>query len=1145
MTSCFDILHAISARSGLDRTAGHPLYSYRVTPQELDLLRDELIAIFNSRGSLRMAEECGAFCLFGAEWFRRNYRSGPWSWDVIFDALDLSGSRRPNTQVTTAEYGKRGLKYWNVRLLSTQLMNLYLRTVVCQGGFPINTLSNDGTGLSRLLKACLRDHERFPTEPMDEVLSRYIHFVPPTLQIGEVRKLAGDLIQAIARLRKQSDDALTRGLTRAAFLDQTAKGWEVELPLRVEEPEEKEILLSLLDAAKAEPFSRHALSVSTALLCDNKEAVIVRTLRCPSSLTEEEFRLVCKIEATKEILPRMTGYLQAGDQRTPVVSISRSNDGSGFRLTKYAVTTLSGSQAFFETALILAVGGEEIQRVPLPGGEALPESPWIFTADDLHQLIGVGSAKPRDNSVWIALPPICDVQQSTDSELKELDVSVAGRKVVELTGEVRIVCDDVQYRVSTKSDSNRDCLFELRGRSKRLGTGGSQVWCGHPSVWQIPLNENEVPSEVPREQLQWKPGTGGSWSGNFSKCLGFVQIRVLQEGDTRYLAKAIVMPPNIELQVVPGSKPGTGVLRISGLGTCKLAVERDERIQTSATRKDGVVLLEVNVVGERPGLITVRISFENDNSCDVSIVCPTTAFSLINVLGQPVDYPNGIPVDNLDGLTVQVIYPEQRIPLLYWPEGSLLIDRLRETNIPGVFEYPLSYITGYATELLACSDEPDGKVKFGIGTNVAFAPRFALSVGRYSHALDRPIPVAQVDGDEETTEICIKGLAATSSKLCEDCSLNIVPLGSPNDQMPADSITLKEVGRWIIRHSDYPAGYYLVIAKDSRGNSYRPLRIVVKASELKGNTDDVDDSRPAFWSVMNTHEKSRRLEAWDVYFKSMADNPAHPDWAQLDDFVNSSETLPVTTFEAVAAITRNHLAAARYGIIYPYRERLWRRFEQLPFLWSAIPIHAWLVTAARCWTFAHSRMTENGIDTEQVDILLGQVRDRFVEEAPNRSPHMASVILAMFASNRFGIPFSERLHMLDRRFTLDIRTREHTRLISHHDRFDTRSTWPNFPIECTQDAKDHLRSAGLMFETSKEEGFKNQWGVLNGPGIAAVKAVYGDGLHSKEITEYKRLRALDPEWYDIANAVAMKILLERRCNSDRNYLSDIMESLSK
>jgi hypothetical protein len=296
---------------------------------------------------------------------------------------------------------------------------------------------------------------------------------------------------------------------------------------------------------------------------------------------------------------------------------------------------------------------------------------------------------------------------------------------------------------------------------------------------------------------------------------------------------------------------------------------------------------------------------------------------------------------------------------------------------------------------------------------------------------------------------------------------------------------------------------------------------------------------------MNTYDKSTRLKAWDEYFKSVADNPAHPDWAQLDDFVNSSETLPVTTFEAVAAITRNHLAAARYGILYPHRERLWRRFEQLPFLWSAIPIQAWLATAARCWAFAHSRMTENGMDTEQVYLLLGQARERFVKEAPNRSPHMASVILAMWASGRFEIPFSESLQQLFGRFTLDIRTREHTRLISHHDRFDTRSTWPSFRIDCTQDERDHLRTAGLIFETSKEESFKNQWAVLNGPGIAAVKAVHGDGLHSKDITEYKRLRALDPDWYDIANAVAMSILLDRRCKSEPNYLMEIMESLSK
>ena len=1012
MPSCSEVLEQVISRSGLNRNDGHPLYSYRVMPKELELLQAELRSIFDSQGSLRLVEDCGAFCLFGAEWFRRNYQSGPWSWDVILDAVGLSGNRRPNTQITIADYVRRGLKYWNVRLLSTQLMNLYLRTVVCQGGFPINTLRNDGAGLSRMLKACLRDHERFPTEPMDEILSRYIQLVPPTLQIGEVRRLAADLVQAIARLRKQSDEAQSRGLTRDLYLDQTNPGWEIELPLRVDEPEAKKLLLQLLDAAKSEPFSRHAVSVATSMLCDSTEAAIVRTLRCPSSLSEEDFRRVCKIDATRELLPRMTGYLQAGEQRIPAISVSRSNDGTSFRLTKYADTTVSGSQAFFDTSLILAVGGEELFRVSLPGGEALPESPWIFTADESHQLIAVGSARPRDGKVWIALPPICELLKAHGVELRELDVVVAGRKVVELSGEVRIVCDDVQYKVTTKSDSSRDCLFELRGKSKRLGTGGSLVWCGPPTVWQIPLNEDDVPSEVPREQLQWKPASGGVWSSNLGQCLGQVQIRVVHNGDTRYLAKAIVMPPNIELQVVPGANQGTGVLRVRGLGRVRLLIEHDARIQTSHTSIGGVEVIEVKVGQSRPGLICARINFENGNTCEVAMVCPTTCFSILNVLGQPVDYPNGIPTESLDGLTVQVIQPEHRVPLIYWPQGNLLIDRLRETNVTGVFEFPLSYLTNYASELLACSDDPDGIVNFGIGTNVNFVPRYTLSVGRYSHALDRAKQPTHKNGDEETIEIFMKGLATETLATKGDCHITIVPLGSPNDQMPADTITSTAPGKWIVNHNSYPLGYYLIIAADTRGHSYRPLRFAVKPSASKIAATDDGVLRPAFWPVMNIPNKIARLKAWDDYFTAIATDPAHPDWAQLDDFVNSSETLPVTTFEAVAAITRNHLAAARYGILFPHRERLWRRFEQLPFLWSAIPIQAWLVTAVRCWAFVEGRLRENGMDAAQIQAYLAQARDKFIKEAPNRSAHMAGVILAMFASDRFGIPFTESLHQL-------------------------------------------------------------------------------------------------------------------------------------
>jgi hypothetical protein len=356
--------------------------------------------------------------------------------------------------------------------------------------------------------------------------------------------------------------------------------------------------------------------------------------------------------------------------------------------------------------------------------------------------------------------------------------------------------------------------------------------------------------------------------------------------------------------------------------------------------------------------------------------------------------------------------------------------------------------------------------------------------------------------------------------------------------MPSDSVISKGQGIWVVQHGHYPPGYYLAIASDAEGNSYRPLRFVVKADELKAATENPVEAKPSFWKVMNIYEKATRLESWDNYFKDVASNPVHPDWAQLDDFVNSSETLPVTTFEAVAAITRNHAAAARYGILFPKRERLWRRFEQLPFLWSAISVKAWLTTAARCWSSAREKMLEQGIDEETINRFLGQARDDFVQEAPNRSPHMTSIVLAMFASNQFGIAVSSSVQQLFGRQTMEVRNREQTRLIAHRNKFDSRSTWPNFRIDRSGEELANLRQCQL----SIEDTHYNQWAVLNGPGIAAVKAVYEDGLTPDEVIQYKRLRAFDPDWYDIANATAMYKLLDKRCNSEPSFLADILEN---
>ena len=73
MPKCTEILNEVLQRTRLDRADGHPLYVYKVTSNELEMLRTELNNRLSVAGKFRTPEECAAFCLFGAEWFRRNY----------------------------------------------------------------------------------------------------------------------------------------------------------------------------------------------------------------------------------------------------------------------------------------------------------------------------------------------------------------------------------------------------------------------------------------------------------------------------------------------------------------------------------------------------------------------------------------------------------------------------------------------------------------------------------------------------------------------------------------------------------------------------------------------------------------------------------------------------------------------------------------------------------------------------------------------------------------------------------------------------------------------------------------------------------------------------------------------------------------
>ena len=1031
-----------------------------------------------------------------------------------------------------------GLYWWNVDVIATKFSFRYLTTLVCQGGFPLKTLSRDGAGLSRFLKACLKDHERYPSEPIGEIVQSYVHYLPNTLDNNEVRGLVSGLVEAIAGLRKQSDAASDAGLSRFDYLNQHQPGWEQSLPLRVDDPAAQSLLVALLDTARSQPFSHRAMAIATTLQFKSGNGYIARTLQFPSQLMDEDFRRLVGYHTDEAIAPRMTGILEAGDVRNSCISLSRSHDGASIRMLKRGDATLSGRQAFLASELVLSAGNKEQKRISVPGGEALPDSPWVFSTDEPHQLIGVGSVRPRDASVLIAIPEDCEIRVEPDATIQKREAKVAGRDVVELSGKAKIYMEDIEFLVRTKSEVEKAFLYELRGYGRRLGVQGENIWIGIPRVFQIPVNEDEPTKEVPRDNVQWRSAQGGAWKSISIDCVGEVWIRVQEENETQYLAKVIVLPANFLFRVIPDSKETAGTLELSGLGSTSVYASGDEETDCEVESLAEKILVKVRTSSNRPEPLNLRFKFANENQCDVSMVCPVSVIGIVNAIGDALPAGRAVPVETMDGLRLQLIQPRPLTPFVYEAEFDRLIDEARETASAGLWELPLSFIRDHAVGILSLSDHPDSEVEFKVRLGKAYRDSFTFRVGRYSQSLNKEtresltLGGASLESDQTTTVFLEH--ETLDSEASEDFSLSVMPLGRPKQHVDSSTVDEAGSGKWVIDHSNYPPGYYLAVARQGVSESLRPLRFVVKTAQFNEEVRGLEESPENYFDrILNIRNAEERRSGWDEFFSKLVDDYSHPGWARVDDLVKASYDLPVTTYEAVAALTRNPAAVARYGILEPHEIRLWERLERLPFLWSLIPVQTWVSTASRCRDHVRNLLGGSGLDDAAISNLVASQSNKFAEEAPSRCPAMYCILMALW---RAGFQFDpHHMHGTSdggiKGLTLVDRQQEHTRLMAQHTKYDTRDAWPNFKLEYSERVREILRDTeGLLMNGS----FPNQWVILNGPAVAAVYTAYGFDLNEELIKRFKRLRATDAEWYDKANAIALLKLMQRRYSEDPN-----------
>ncbi|GAL03995.1 hypothetical protein JCM19237_2146 [Photobacterium aphoticum] len=195
------------------------------------------------------AEWAGAFVMYAAEWWRKEFNGGHWSWEPIFKSLhiqdtDLAANQR-NTLI------EAGFRFWRRPILRNGQGRMFLGTVAVEGGLPLNLITNENNKLSHYFELVIKDFGKFALSNPNAVAiaQAHDHCIAPSFRTDAVYSVVGKIAEAIFQLTDQY--GLDEQHDPLRFLDAVAPDWPATLPLNIDHDVAKGLLNRALGQAIA------------------------------------------------------------------------------------------------------------------------------------------------------------------------------------------------------------------------------------------------------------------------------------------------------------------------------------------------------------------------------------------------------------------------------------------------------------------------------------------------------------------------------------------------------------------------------------------------------------------------------------------------------------------------------------------------------------------------------------------------------------------------------------------------------------------------------------------------------------------------------------------------------------------------------
>ena len=1096
----------------LERPDGRALYAYQCSHEEYQSLASLLVRMPTVTRATSVPIR--AFVLYASEWWQREYDGGSWAWEPLLKSIGWEDIHYPDL------YGpvSRAWNWWKVDLVRLPTSIRYLGTFACQGGLPLALVSDAHSSVTRYLRAVLKHvdaYRPFVEDPIVLAQDKQLLLRPPTLRRDYVFRLAADLIEAVLELR---DDANTDDPLEA--LDETRPDWRRNMPLELEDESARNLLTGLLrEAAQSQSAPRDEFRVERFLRLTGTGWRMGARLKLPASVSSELLARQLGVRLD-ELQPRLQVRTSGEAMRVVGLYASQGDDYLLLRDSRSMVELWDG-EAAAEIRLELLAGSPVGHPVLPIHGSALGDLPWVFRGMDDFLFVGEGSVASRSPDLLV-LPP--DGSTPSQGELitppgfgeqeqlrdGSAGVRILGRQLWAISEETILATENGRCVLRPGSGDAGDEEYRLSGERFY---GFESAWPLFRSPPRLRLARAGQPARaVPTSEVSWRQGAG-EWKPS-PNGFGLWTVRHLRAGELCHIGRCGILPGRFALSIEPGSDMSYGDVILSDAAGMMVACAESE-VATTVEKSGHTLtarLTSRDSDNPPPATVRLRLHWAGAQELTVTTRFPGQGGRFLRD-GKAVE--GNLAVDDLYGLRAIALTPDHTQE--FWLDGELRASdaesllrvahfRQRLRRLGPTHELSLVELRSVIELLLSASSSSDAYIEMKI-VDGSQKTHNRTQVGRFS-------AVVECDPNDGLIWLTPTPDDTTSPRL------QAIPLARPADP-PATIGDLAHCAA-LPRYVDLREPWLLVVRRDEKVHA-RPIRLGGSAHGCGDSTFEPGSalSLAQALAIGDSHSRHHALSvAMDRLLANDTASLNEDDWSFLNDSLLRAEDLPANTFDLLRVLVTKPrlLIRSLFALESAPRELLWRLDDELPFSWLLARRDIWWTEARRAFV-------------QQCEQLAGiieghhQIAQEYVvsilSEGSEHHPALETISTDCALRLEGGGLSSEFVNTVQ--YEREDRTPEMIRLRSNLD------DWPD-----GYGRKEWVSELGEIPSGlwQRPDEHRARQPIFDTPVVAAWCCFVPDPTERAAFF-VKRIRAHDPEWFDMSYSASWYLLAHHQDNLSR------------